>query len=107
MAAFIIKKGDRRPSYSVTLTNSSGTAYDITGATGVTFRFKSGTSATISGAGVIVSASAGTVRYDWGASDTQTAGQYSTEVVVTYNDGTLQTFPSDGFGLVEIQNNLA
>ncbi len=101
---FYIKEGDRLPYYTATLQDENGDAVNITGNTGVTFRFRSGQTL-ISGAGVVVSASAGTVRYEWGASDTLIPGQYDVEVVVAYAGGN-QTFPSAGYGKIEIQSNL-
>lgn len=103
---FSIKKGDRFPAYSATLTDSDGDAVNITGNTGVTFRFKAGNNTTISGTGTVVSATAGTVRYDWSATDTDIAGQYQVEVVVSFAGGD-QTFPSAGYGKVNIVDNLA
>lgn len=103
---FSIKTGDTLPSYAATLLDTDGNAVNITGATGVTFRFKADNVPIISGAGAIVSASAGTVRYDWQAGDTDTAGDYQVEIVVTYASGS-QTFPSAGYGRVRITESLA
>jgi uncharacterized protein YfaS (alpha-2-macroglobulin family) len=39
----------------------------------------------------------GVVRYSWGTDDTDEAGRYRAEFEVTYADGSVETFPNDGF----------
>jgi hypothetical protein len=87
-----MKKGDRLPSLTDTLVGPSG-AVDLTGATVVFKFFPIVGGSVVSGSAVIEDATAGKVRYDWGASDTATAGSYYAEWVATIG-GKEMTFPN-------------
>lgn len=41
--------------------------------------------------------SRGLVRYPWAEGDTAEAGTYDVEFEVTYSDGTVQSFPTEGY----------
>jgi hypothetical protein len=106
--ASVMKKGDRRPRYRVALT-VGGTAVDLTGATGVRFIMKStpasGTTK-VDAAATVVTAATGIVEYAWGATDTDTAGDYVIEFEVNWS-GEKQTFPSTGYFTLTIESDLA
>lgn len=110
MAAFKIKRNDTSPSIQITCQDSNGTAVDVTGAS-VQFHMRlagsaDGATLKVDAAGSVVSGSSGTVKYDWSASDTNTAGEYECEFEITFGDGTVETFPSSGYDRVIIDEDL-
>lgn len=100
---FTLKKGDGASRLQATLENSGGTAITIENAT-VILRLAPIAGGTLSvagtatidqvGAGTAVGGSMGQVHYNWGATDTATAGLYNGEWQVTFASGTVQTFPN-------------
>ena len=109
MADFAIKSGDTKPDLTATLLDANGAAVDITGAA-VKFSMKQlgKSSAKISKAAVtIVLATAGTVKYVWGASNTDTPGEFEGEFEVTFGDSTVLTFPNDGYFTIEMLPQIA
>jgi hypothetical protein len=104
--AFEIKKGDRRPRYRVQLT-ANGTPVDLTGATGVRFLMKAGTTGTakVDAAASVVDAATGIVEYAWALADTDTAGPFNVEFEVNWS-GEKQTFPSSGYFTITINEDL-
>jgi hypothetical protein len=69
--------GNLDPSITETITDDAGVAVNLTGKT-VKFKMRAvgATTAKVDAAAVVVSAAAGTVRYDWTALDVDTAGWY-------------------------------
>jgi phage baseplate assembly protein gpV len=97
-----IKRRDTAPPFTATCTDADGDAVDISNAT-IRFHMEdsSGT-VKVDAAADIVLGTAGTVRYDWAAADTDTAGHFKAEVEVTFADGTIRTFPTTNFATVRI-----
>ncbi len=106
--AFRIKTNDTGPVLSVTLTDANGNPVGLAGAY-ARFHMKAfgATSLKIDApATVDISLPAGTVRYDWVAGDTDTAGTYYGEIEVTYGDATVETFPNNGYFTIIIKEDL-
>ncbi len=93
-----IKQNDTAPAFSATLLDSAGNAVNLSGATGLFLLKHTRTrELKVSSAIVIVSAVAGTVRYDWVTGDTDTPGDYDAEVQITFSDTTIETFPNGDY----------
>lgn len=109
MSTFTIKKNDTSPDLQATLTDADGAAVNLTGAT-VRFhmRLPGASSAKVDAAGSIVgTATDGVAKYSWSAGDTDTAGVYEAEFEITYSGGGIETFPSGGYILVNVLEDLA
>ena len=110
MADFEIKQNDTWPPIGlitpVVLSDNNG-PIDLTGAT-VKFLMRPADSQTIkvNSACVIVSAAAGTVRYNWSASDTDTAGEFVFEFQITFGDGKKATVPNRGYKELTIYDDI-
>lgn len=107
-ADYSIKANDRLPSIQATLTNSDGSAIDLTDATGVAFlmRLIGGTVPKIDAPAVVVNAAFGIVRYDWLAADTDTPGNYHAEWEITWASGKQQTVPTLTYHTVDVLDDL-
>lgn len=105
---FSIKQNDRSPAMLATLQDASGTAVNITGAS-VRFHMRQigSTQVKVDAAASIVTADEGLVRYNWISADTADTGSFQAEFEVTYADGSIETFPNDGYIRVEIIDDIA
>jgi hypothetical protein len=112
MATFYLKKRDCMPILEVALLNPDGTAYDLTGASGVQLYIS------LQGSGTLVTkdmavfgpAANGVVRYQWLPTDwtdtpALTVGQHRMEVEVNTSDGVL-TWPNDSYDMLVITPDL-
>lgn len=99
---FKTKTGDTSPSIKYALLPTSVV---LTGAA-VTFTMtaRGSSTPTVDGASANIVTATGTptVSYDWQAGDTDNAGEYVAEFEVTYSDGSIETFPNDGYISIEI-----
>jgi hypothetical protein len=104
MADFEIRRGDTAPIYSVTLKDRTGTPVDLTSATNIQFVMRLASAASnstphVTAAMTKATQSGGTigqVSYDWQTGDTNLAGSFLAEHVVTWGSGKKQTFPTAG-----------
>jgi len=104
---FYIKQNDTVPSLRATLENGSGDAVDLGTAT-VRFHMRTlgTTTALIDEAAQVITASSGVVQYNWASGNTATVGSYQAEFEVNYSNGTIETFPSNGYIRVEIIDDI-
>jgi hypothetical protein len=104
---FYLKQNDTVPSLRAELQNGSGAAVDLVNAT-VRFHMRAvgSATATVDADASVIGASTGIVQYDWLAEDTVTIGSYQAEFEVTYPDGTIETFPNDGYIRVKIIDDI-
>lgn len=101
--SFSIKRNDRLPSYAVTLDTGVSLA---TATVKFIMTLKGASVPKVDAAAVVVDGATGSVRYDWGATDTDTAGTYDAEWEITYADGRKQTLPDDDFLEVIVTRDL-
>lgn len=103
-----LKVGDVLPRLRKNLQNGDGTAVDLTGGT-VTLRMRAvrgGAVKIAAGAVSIVDAPTALVEYAWQPGDSDTAGQFDYEWVITYS-GNTETVPNNGYGELTISKNLS
>jgi hypothetical protein len=99
---FYLKRGDTSPVLRYALARG----VDLTGAT-VRFQMRPrGGGIFIDSSAVIDNESPPVVRYAWAVGDTETAGTFQAEFVVTYGDGSVETFPNVGFIAVIINEDV-
>ena len=105
---FYMKQNDTAPSIRANLKDGDGAAIDLTGAS-IRFHMRTigGTSSKVDAAGYVISPPAsGIAQYNWIAADTDTVASYQAEFEVTYSDGTIETFPNDGYIRVEVTDDI-
>jgi hypothetical protein len=105
---FYIKQNDTGPSIQATLKDADGVAVSLAGAT-VSFKMRKQGSATpkVNAAATIVNSTAGIVKYNWIAADTNTVGTYQAEFQVTYSDLSVETFPNATYLKVKVIDDIA
>jgi hypothetical protein len=97
---FQIKKGDTYKPLSLHLkykTSTGTSAVDLSNATAVFYmRLRNAKTNKVDGSACsITGATSGYLQYAWADADVNTAGIYDGEVVVTFSDGSEETFPED------------
>lgn len=94
MADVTLVQGDTRPSLDGALKKTrNGVALDLSTASAVRFQMRKDDDRnyTVDAPAVIVSALAGTVRYDWADGDLNSPGDYLCQWEIEWADGTFQT----------------
>lgn len=103
MERFTLKRGDTSPALRCALRPES---ISLNGAT-VQFQMRRRLGALkVSADAVIENIDPPVVRYDWDGADTDTAGSYEGEFVITYGDETIETFPNGGFIRIRIKEDV-
>ena len=107
MADFTIKQNDTRRAIQTTL-KYQDSAVDLSAAgTSVKFLMKNiKGNLKVDAAATKVDASNGVVKYEWSEGDTDTAGSFRGEFEVTWDNGEIETFPSDSYIDIFIKNDL-
>lgn len=109
MADLFAKQGDTSPSVLRTLQDGDGNGINLTDAD-VVFNMRRihGDQSPIIEAGevTLVDASAGDVSYEWQPGDTDETGGFYGEFEVTFSDGSIETFPNDGYIRIAIVEQL-
>jgi hypothetical protein len=99
-----IKRNDTRDAIKATLSNESGPV-NLDGAT-VRFLMSRRGVNKIDRQSQIQDAAAGIVWVTFEIGDTDETGLFQAEFEVTFSDGRIETFPNDGFILIDIINDL-
>jgi hypothetical protein len=105
---FYIKQNDTSPKIQATLKDGDGDVINLTDAI-VRFHMREigeTTTTTDASATVVSPATSGVVQYNWAADDTDTVGSYQAEFEVEYGDGSIETFPNNGYIRVEITDDI-
>lgn len=97
-SAFFLKQRDTSPALQYTVKDEDGSAIDLSGAT-VTFYMQDETGTTVidGGSVTLVDAANGIVKYEWQDGDSDNAGYFKAEFLVTFGDGTKRTSPDPGW----------
>lgn len=111
MADFTIKRGDLYPELIVILRDVNKDPVDLTAAIAIGFHMKDAlTDALIIEDGACAKdadPTTGEVTYTWLSGDTDTAGIYLGEFEVLWPNSKTQTFPSKGYVVLEIEEDIA
>jgi hypothetical protein len=111
MTVFEIKRGDTAPAFEKSLNDELGQPVNLDGLTELDFHMRDENYETIvnddTSGGVSVDVEAGgRVSYQWQSGDTDTLGSYKGEFVVTYDNGTIQSFPRNGMYDIEVTEDI-
>lgn len=108
MSDWQAKQGDTAIALLDTLTYSDGTSPNLAGATvKCILRLRSANAPSTNLAATVTSSTApATVSYTLTAADTANAGLFQQSWQVTFSGGQIETFPTDGYNTLEIQENL-
>ena len=104
-AIFITKRGDTSPALLYRLpVGNCYPVFNFMGAT-VVFNMRLGDTVVINRAAANFEDDR-TLLYEWNDQDVAQEGRFEAEFEVTYSDGTVETFPKDGFIVVLIGEDI-
>lgn len=101
-----MKRGDLKPDLTITCT-SDGSSVDLTTAASVQVVIRKVGDAAALFTRTATGDANGVVTMTWQAGDTDTVGQYATEVLVTWPGSRPQRFPGDSYLTFRIVDNLS
>lgn len=103
MTTINIKQDDTQPAMKVRLKDSAGNPVNLTGASvQVAIQHYSKPVIKFLRSAYVADASTGEIWLIWQPEETQVTGLYRIEFRVTYQDGNRETFPNDGYLIVNI-----
>ncbi len=91
-----VVKNDTAYDINFTLQNADGTAFDLTGQTGMLFKVQKQGAAAVKFSGfctLVGAATAGTLKYTVASGNFDDVGTYYAEIEVTFSGGKVVTFP--------------
>jgi hypothetical protein len=101
----IVKKNDSYDAITYQLENEDNSTVDLTGAS-VNFVMGKKNKLITNAKATVTSATSGIVSYQLTPSDTLVSGTFLAEFVVTFANGTMKTYPSNGYITVDVEQNL-
>lgn len=103
---YSIKTGDTLPNITLTLSDLSG-PIDLTYRTATVYiSGRPGSPPILEKEATVIEPLSGTCSVSWDTSETISPGTYRLEVRVTDDNGDIITVPSDGYGLITINQSL-
>lgn len=110
-----MKQHDTRPNIKATISRTppglSAVPVSLTEASKVSFIMRMKTKNDVDGYKIraecsLLNPAGGEVEYEWEAEDTDEVGEFNAEFEVEWSDGGIETFPSDGYLIVNIEDDL-
>jgi hypothetical protein len=101
----IVKKNDSYDAITYQLENEDNSTVDLTGAS-VNFVMGKKNKLITNAKATVTSATSGIVSYQLTPLDTLVSGTFLAEFVVTFANGTVKTYPSNGYITVDVEQNL-
>jgi hypothetical protein len=104
VAEFTIKRGSRLPRIRATVPGAQeGGPVDLSGVTAVQFVMADMKGVLkVNAAGAVLDAAERIVEYAWAAADTEVAGEYEAEFMLTFTGGEQMRVPTDGYIIVRV-----
>lgn len=108
MSDFWIRQGDTAPALEAVLQDDDGNAVDVSNATAVQFHMADKQhNELVNASGTVKDGANGIVAYAWSDGDTDEVGEHLAEFQVTYQDGSVETFPNREYIRIRIERELA